>query len=381
MKTLVCVWMLSMVWQAVGATNFLFIHHSVGENWLNDGELAARLTAMGYQVNDATYGDAVGGDNVFGLHPLGDYTDVCHWYYWFNETMGPVLAWECAAGESNRIVMFKSCYPNSGIYEDGEAPGDPTNENHTTWNHKAAYLSLTNAFARQSNVLFIAVMSPPLKQGDGYTPDVGVRARGFATWLRTEYVAAYRAATGLRNVAVFDLFDVLAAPAAFKSNPNALWPKYASADSHPNRRGSRAMTGAFLPWLRETLAYEAGGAAPSNRPLFAVRASIKAAKRSCKLAAYFDRAEGVAGAEARVWLGAMLVQVFPAATWRNGTSKVTNPDGSKASLKIKTGATPTLQLQLVLPDVSAPVLPLRIELGNGAVYAVDVMPDAQGRFP
>ncbi len=372
---------LGLALPCLSAGNFLFIHHSVGENWLNEGELAARLTALGYQVNDATYGDAVGGDNAFGLNPLGDYTDVCHWYYWFNEAMGPLLAWECAAGASNRIVMFKSCYPNSGIYEDGTAPGDPTNENHTTWNHKAAYASLTNAFARRSNTLFIAVTAPPLKRGDGYIPEEGARARAFATWLRTEYVAAYRTATGLRNVAVFDLFDVLAAPAAFKSNPNALWPKYGRADSHPNASGSRAATGAFLPFLRETLAYEAGGAMPSNRPLLAVRASVKAAKRTCKLAAYFDHAEGAATGDARVWLGAVPVQVFPAATWRNGKSKVSNPDGSKASLKIKAGATPTLQLQLVLPDVSAPVLPLRIELGNGAVYAVDLMPDAKGRFP
>jgi len=90
--------------------------------------------------------------------------------------------------------------------------------------------------------------------------------------------------------------------------------------------------------------------------------------------------QAAAAGAARVWLGEALVQEFPAAAWENGTGKVTNPDGTKASLKIKAGAPPVLQLQLVLPDVLAG-LPLRIALGNGAVYAEDVMPDAKGRFP
>ena len=356
------------------ATNFLFIHHSVGDGWLNAGELAAQLTALGYRVNDATYGDAVGGPNAFGLNPLGDYTDVCHWYWWFNHTMDATLAWDCAAGESNRIVMFKSCFPNSVIYEDGVAPGDPTNDTHSTWNHKAAYLSLTNAFAARSNTLFIAVTAPPVKRGSEYDPANAARCRAFHNWLRTEYVAEYRAATGLRNLAVFDLFDILAAPATLPRNANALAQRYCTRDSHPNPRGSRAATGAFLPFLRDMLAYEAGGALASNRYLVGVQATLKAASRTCTVKAYLDRASGAAAGDARVWLGATLVQTFPAASWKNGKNRVTNPDRTKALLKITTKAPQQLHLQVVLPSIPAGPLPLRLELGNGAVYVVDLLP-------
>jgi hypothetical protein len=355
------------------ATNFLFIHHSVGDGWLNAGQLAAQLTALGYQVNDATYGDAVGGPNAFGLNPLGDYTDVCHWYWWFNHTMDATLAWDCAAGESNRFVMFKSCFPNSVIYEDGVAPGDPTNDTHSTWNHKAAYLSLTNAFAARSNTLFIAVTAPPVKRRDGYEPANAARCRAFHDWLRNDYVAAYRAATGLRNLAVFDLFDILATPATAPRNANALLQRYCTRDSHPNERGSRAATGAFLPFLRDTLVYEAGGAAASNRYLVGVQAKFNATTRKCTLKAYLDSATGAAAGEARVWLGTTLVQTFPAAAWKNGKNAIKNPDGTKAWLKILTKAPPQLQLQVVLPAVPAGPLPLRVELGNGAVYVVDLL--------
>ncbi len=364
-----------------GATNFLFIHHSVGDGWLNAGELAAQLTALGYQVNDATYGDAVGGPNAFGLNPLGDYTDVCHWYWWFNHTMAATLAWDCTAGESNRIVMFKSCFPNSVIYEDGVAPGDPTNDTHSTWNHKAAYLSLTNAFATRSNTLFIAVTAPPVKRGDGYDPANAARCRAFHNWLRNEYVAEYRATTGLRNLAVFDLFDMLAMPASATRNANALLPRYCTRDSHPKARGSRAATGAFLPFLCDTLAYEAGGALASNRYLVGVQAVLKAASRKCTLKAYLDSATGAAAGDARVRLGATLIQTFPAAAWKNGKNRVTNPDRTKALLKITTKAPPQLQLQVVLPSIPAGPAALRIELGNGAVYVVDLLPDTHGRYP
>ena len=45
-------------------TNFVFIHHSVGENWLDQGELRTQLTASGFNVNDITYGDDVPGTPV-----------------------------------------------------------------------------------------------------------------------------------------------------------------------------------------------------------------------------------------------------------------------------------------------------------------------------
>ena len=54
------------------ATNFVFIHHSVGDIWLNDGQLNDRLTAAGFAVHDATYGDAVPGLPDPDHSPIGE---------------------------------------------------------------------------------------------------------------------------------------------------------------------------------------------------------------------------------------------------------------------------------------------------------------------
>ena len=59
----------------------------------------------------------------------------------------------------------------------------------------------------------------------------------FNNWLKNEWLPAYKAShPGLNNVAVFDLFDVLAYPDSDPSHPNRLKAEYGgtSGDSHPN---------------------------------------------------------------------------------------------------------------------------------------------------
>ena len=60
---------------AEGTTvNLVFIHHSVGENWLNDG-LCRALNDSGYHVADIYYGWRAYGDN----------TDTVDWPTWFTD--------------------------------------------------------------------------------------------------------------------------------------------------------------------------------------------------------------------------------------------------------------------------------------------------------
>ena len=99
------------------AVNLVFIHHSVGENWLNDG-LCRALNDRGYNVADIYY----------GWREYGDRTDTVDWPLWFtDEVMGLVYqemgnmtapnTLRPAPGE-NTIVMFKSCFPNSDVGSD-----------------------------------------------------------------------------------------------------------------------------------------------------------------------------------------------------------------------------------------------------------------------
>ena len=359
------------------ATNFVFVHHSVGENWLNEGDLLTALQNAGFSVHDTDYGDDVPGSSP--LHPIGDFTDVCHWYWWFNYHYDGLRSWECPSGEYNRIVMFKSCYPNSALYEEGTPPGSPTNDNQTTWNYKAAYNSLTGVFAQYCATLFIPVTAPPMRKGDGYEPEAAARYRAFTEWLTGPYVNEYRTAMNLRNVMPFDLFNVLATAPTRPRGANALHAWYRTRDSHPNARGSRMATGLFLPFLRNAMRYRETGVYDTNAPLLRVKAAYKAAKGMLKLKAEVRDLAGAPGT-ALVMLGSNVVQVFDVSLWQQRGSSYKATAANKAKLVLKDKREPRLMLKATVPTMGTSA-PLRIDLGNGVVFVVDLLLDARGRFP
>jgi len=159
----------------------VFIHHSCGENWLNSG-LHEALLAKDYidERNDITYGVDVEPDagRPDSLGPVpGDLTDMHHWILWFNDYLKSVQTHGCADG-ANRIVVFKSCFPNSHVEAGGAEAGDPFSDWKTLANYKAVYRHpggtgqtyehegriyhpLADVFARHPDTLFIAVTAPP----------------------------------------------------------------------------------------------------------------------------------------------------------------------------------------------------------------------------
>jgi hypothetical protein len=251
-----------------GVDDLVFIHHSCGQNWLSNS-LNSALLAKDYvdERNDIYYGvDAApdaGRPDTLAPTP-GDHTDMCHWIHWFNNYLGDVKSHGCATGV-NRIVMYKSCYPNSNVTADGTG-GDPFSTTQTLANYKAVYRHpdgaghtyshgghtyrpLEDIFAADPNTLFVAVTAPPLSYGTTGTNDANAhRARLFNNWLKTDWLNSYNAANpGLHNVAVFDWFDVLAYPDDHATHPNRLKQEYggASADSHPNSTANAYSTQVF----------------------------------------------------------------------------------------------------------------------------------------
>jgi hypothetical protein len=247
--------------------DLVFIHHSSGENWLNSG-LNDALLAKDYidERNDITYGTVLppdpGRPASMGDVP-GDNTNMNHWILWFNDYLDQVKHYGSEDG-TNRIIMFKSCFPISDVYSEGTEPGDPFSEDQTLANYRAVYRHpdgpggtysvdgtvyspLEDVFARHPEILFIPVTAPPLCYG--CTDDANAhRARIFNTWLKTEWLSSYRTAhPGLSNVAVFDWFDFLANPDDFPDTPNRLKEAYGgtSDDSHPNETANAASTVVF----------------------------------------------------------------------------------------------------------------------------------------
>jgi hypothetical protein len=267
--------------------DLVFIHHSVGANWLASG-LDEALLAKPYvdERNDIYYGTVLSPDegrpHSLGDVP-GDLTDMDHWILWFNDYLEGIKAYHHYSsridrtldrvglapetGTFNRIVMVKSCYPNSHVTGDGDAPGDPFSAERSLTNYQAifrhpagpghtytrdgySYLPLEEIFAANPDVLFIFVTPPPLHYApaDATDDSSAGRARSFNDWLANDWLPAYSSANpDHNNVAVFDLFDVLATADDDSEHPNRLQAVYGgdTGDSHPNRAGNEAATNLF----------------------------------------------------------------------------------------------------------------------------------------
>ncbi len=261
--------------------HLIFIHHSCGGQLLadrgemreihggtriylthpNGGGLRAALVRNNYIVHEASMGSRI-----------GEETDVCHWNRKFMNRMDEIL--RCSGqdrsfedGTRNRVVIFKSCFPNSLIDSEGKEPGDPDSPQRTAANYRAAYRSLLPSFRKQPDTLFIVLTAPPLVSpdrgitslasravrtligGHGPADETGTRIRAFNDWLKDEdngWLGEYE----LRNVAVFDYFDILT------SHGRSNWSMYPTGrgkDSHPSSEGNSRAAQVFIPFLNKAV--------------------------------------------------------------------------------------------------------------------------------
>ncbi len=237
----------------------IFIHHSCGENWLSDGDggLGRALEKNNYFVSDTNYG--------WGPSNIGDRTDIVNWTEWFSssETAGymnallkensrhsPYTRNMQDPGGHNRIIMFKSCFPNSELRG---SPHDPPEKGHglTVANAKAIYNKLLSCFAKHPGLLFIAITAPPVQD-----KTFSANARAFNSWLVHDWLKGYKGC----NVGVYDFYNTLTGPDnhhhinknrvehVYREGRNTLY--YAEAgDDHPTSPGNRKATREFIPLL------------------------------------------------------------------------------------------------------------------------------------
>ncbi len=276
----------------------VFIHHSTGQNWLADwdGTLGLALRDSNYFVSDTNYG--WGPDDGEAGGAIGDHTDIGHWYSWFSgpyrTTYLPALYAESGMnsdysrlatnpGGENRIVLFKSCFPNSAL---GGSPSDPVppidsnplrgqdawSEAMTVANAKGIYNELLAYFATRTDKLFVAITAPPLIAAATDATQAG-NARAFNDWLVNDWLDGYPH----HNVVVFDFFDVLTSNGGSNRtnapDTNDLgwadgnhhryrngaiehmqtvtfdYSAYGTSDSHPSRAGNLKATGELVSFL------------------------------------------------------------------------------------------------------------------------------------
>jgi hypothetical protein len=261
--------------------DLLFIHHSVGGQWLADvgpgigedcinvshpegGGLRTRLEQAGYVIHEASYGSEVGAK-----------TDLFDWLPKFRDHMAQVLG--CARQDTvlvpparNCIVMFKSCYYNNGFEGPGQSPGNPQGPELTLANARAAYTALLPEMGKQPGVLFVCVTTPPL--APRYKPEPlwksaarkvlgkmdlrqklimrGRLSREFANWLKADdgWLKDYPQ----RNVVVFDYYDILTGHGA---SDLLKYPTDEGFNSHPSAEGQRLAAEAFVPFLNRVVRF------------------------------------------------------------------------------------------------------------------------------
>lgn len=261
----------------------------------NYGRLGLALRDNHYYVSDSNYG--------WDPDDIGDHTDIGDWWTWFRGPGSASYVQALLADSSqnsdysrlaipppsgpNRIVMFKSCFPNSNLGGSSLDPVPPIAENplrgqdawseyHTVANAKGIYQDLIECFRTHTDTLFVAVTAPPLSD-----PGNANNARALNQWLIHDWLKDY---TG-GNVFVFDFYNVLTSNGGTSSssdvgsesgnhhrwwqgreqhvvalNRNTLAYPSSSDDDHPNITGSRKATSEFIPllnaavnaWLEQT---------------------------------------------------------------------------------------------------------------------------------
>jgi hypothetical protein len=278
----------------------VFIHHSCGNNWLDDGngDLGAALGENNYYVSDTYYGWGPA-DADLGYGTIGDHTDIGHWYNWFagphrdtylstlysttNQNAAYTRPMADPGGE-NEVVMFKSCYPNSNLKGDPDEPptsGDNplrgqgcSSEHHTLGNAKGIYNDILEYFGTRQDKLFVVITAPPVM-----ADTCADNARAFNNWLVYDWLADYPH----HNVVVFDFYNVLTTnggdantndygwstgnhhrvvttttPITVEhitdgdddASPNVLeYPTGGGTNNHPSFAGNQKATGEFVPLL------------------------------------------------------------------------------------------------------------------------------------
>ncbi len=249
--------------QPSSVVKLIFIHHSTGQNWLDDnnGGLGIALRENNYFVSDTNYG--------WGPNSIGDSTDIPDWLTWFGSenttTYMTALYNESGThssysrgtlsdpGGENEIIMFKSCFPNSDLWGTPDDLPSPPDYPLTVGNAKYVYNQLLLYFEAHPDKLFVVITAPPLIDGTH-----AANARAFNQWLMNDWLSQNNYT--LKNVAIFDLYNVLTGPDnhhrfnnnavehIFTQGMNTLYYP-TGGDDHPSQTGNIKATNEFVTLL------------------------------------------------------------------------------------------------------------------------------------
>jgi hypothetical protein len=254
-SSLIALWVLLTLLLALGhpafaqATRIIFLHHSCGQNLIEQGGVRPGLTALGYEFFDHGYNEeglrlADGSYTGTNFAVPGDNTDPDGFAAIFAQLLHDPPDNTFSRLMQYDVVAFKSCFPVSNVGDDAQLAA-----------YQSYYRAIRDRMDQYPDKLFIIVTQPPQVPANS-DPAEAARARAFANWLQSDEFLA-----GHPNAFVFDFFGLLAGA------DNFLRPEYRldEYDAHPNERANREIGPRFVSFVDQAIR-SAGAGQPRPTP-------------------------------------------------------------------------------------------------------------------
>jgi MYXO-CTERM domain-containing protein len=227
----------------------MFLHHSCGQNLIEQGNVREGFAALGYEFYDHGYNDeglrsADGSYTGTDFDVPGDNTDPDGFAAIFAQPLHDPPDNTFSHLMQYDVIAVKSCYPTSNIWGDEHLA-----------ELQSYYLSIRDRIDQHPDRIFILVTQPPQVPGES-NPDEARRARALADWLTSD---AYQG--GHPNLFVFDFFDLLAGDDGFLRREY----RYDDYDAHPNERANRDIGPLFVDFIDQAIrGYDADAPRPTT---------------------------------------------------------------------------------------------------------------------
>jgi hypothetical protein len=206
-------------------TDIIFLHHSTGNNMVEQGELREIFTRAGYHFWDQSYNaqglrDPDGNLTGYAYPVPGDNTDPDGLARVFRQSIHDLPVNSLSGLFQHEVIIIKSCF----------APANQIASDEHLARLKQYYLDIRDRMSRYPEKFFVIVTSPPLNPAET-NPEEARRARELAGWLgSSDFLGEHT------NIYVFDLFDQLAENDPSSPEYNMLRQTYRKgSDSHPNQ--------------------------------------------------------------------------------------------------------------------------------------------------
>jgi hypothetical protein len=231
------------------------LHHSTGECIWGPNNSSTSVPQEMVKYNTS---HGLTGANAVSMNEQWWPSDDNEWATWHNiflnqdqnNDIRPFL-------QNNKIIVIKSCFPSSNIYETG-SPADTTDPtNKTVYNYKWHWRNIVKVMGAHPENFFVIWTNAPLVANETNNQEARL-SNQFCRWAKDTLAVGLDPVFGAfpRNVYVFDFFHKLA------DSNGKLPSQYAasSSDSHPNANATKLVAPQFVTEIFDAaIAYESTG--------------------------------------------------------------------------------------------------------------------------